>query len=220
MAGGGKLVVGARHRVEDRARRVAAEVDGAAGRGVDGGARRPGAATNWSRAAPLVAAMLADQGDRRLDFRHGAHVAQQLVGAAEVLPHGKEQRQPAPHVGVDVGLAMLDVVGVDQLAVDPVAADGLHVVRVGLDAQGGGGVAAALRRRGHLAGLDEPQPGQCRRSAGNSRRKHSPSRSLRRTISCCRLCHLFGADELVQARPALRPAGARRPGRRACASTR
>ena len=47
------------------------------------------------------------------------------------------------------------------------------------------------RRRGHLAGLDEPQPRRCRRGRRKSRRKHSPSRSLRRTISCCRLCHLF-----------------------------
>ena len=64
--------------------------------------------------------MLADQRDRRLNLGHGAHVAQQLFDPPQVLPHGEIQRQPALHVGVDVRLAMLDVGGVDRLAVDVV----------------------------------------------------------------------------------------------------
>ena len=113
------------------------------------------------------------------------------------LRTGKIERQPAPHVGVDVGLAMLDFGGVDQLAVDPVAADGLHVVGVGLDAQGGRGVAAPVRGRGHLAGLDEPQPG---RAVGGGKK---PQKALAVAVLAADdlllpLVPLVDADELVQ----------------------
>ncbi len=65
--------------------------------------------------------MTADQRDRRLDLGHDAHVPQQLFGAAEVLSHRVEERQPAADVGIDVGLAVLDLGGIDELAIDVVA---------------------------------------------------------------------------------------------------
>jgi hypothetical protein len=46
--------------------------------------------------------MFADNGDGRLDFGHHAHVAQQLLSAAEVFADRKEQGQPAIHVGVAI----------------------------------------------------------------------------------------------------------------------
>ena len=135
-------------------------------------------------------AVLADDGDGRLDFGNHAHVPQQLFRAVEVLAHRIEQRQAAFHVGIDVRLAVLDFGGVNEPAVDPVAQHRFHVERIGLDAERDGRIrrASAARqpgpaRRTALAG--------CHLSAGKNRKKHSPSRSLRRTISCCRACHLL-----------------------------
>ena len=76
------------------------------------------------------------------------------------LRTGIEQRQPAFHVGVDVGLAVLDLGGVDQPAVDVVAQHGLDVGRrrsgcrswrPGRPTRSGG-----VRDLGRL---DEPHPG-------------------------------------------------------------
>ncbi len=113
------------------------------------------AAANCSSAAARAVAMTPDERDRRLDLGHDAHVPQQLFGAAEVLSHRVEERQPAAHVGIDVGLAVLDVGGIDQLAVDVVAGDGLDVVAIGDDAEAVRRLGGARRGRGDLAGLDE-----------------------------------------------------------------
>ena len=158
MRRGGKLVVGARHRVQDRARGVAAEV-GSSGRCT--GLTAVTSAwfcTNWSKAAPLVAWCLRIKAMADWISATALMLRSSFSARRRFFRTGKIQRQPAPHVGVHVGLAMLDLGGVDQLAVDPVAADGFHVVRIGLDAQGRRRIAAALRGRGDLAGLDEPQP--------------------------------------------------------------
>ena len=155
--GGGKLVVGVAQHVEDGARPVAAEI-----------ARPARAGANILDVAAVVGelfqraagarGMFADDGDGRLDFGHHAHVAEQLLGAAEVLADREEQGQPALHVGVDVLLAVLDFVGSHQFAIDEIAAHGLHVGGVGEDAEAGGPVVRGLRRRGHLLGLDEADP--------------------------------------------------------------
>ena len=156
-AGGGELVIRAGHRVEDRARGVTLEVAGPS-RGRVGDAQVGLAGDELLQPGRRGRAVLADHGNRRLDLRHDAHVAQQLLRAAEILAHGEEQRQPALHVGVDVRLAVLDLGGIDQPAVDPVAQHGLHVVRIGLDAEAGRRVGQPVAGRGHLGRLDEPHP--------------------------------------------------------------
>ena len=157
MPGGGELVVGARHGVEDRAGGVAAEMARPA-RGRAGHAQVGLVGHELVQAGGRGGRVLADHGDGRLDFRHDAHVPQQLFRAAEILAHRIEKRQPALHVGVDVRLAVLDFGRVDQPAVDPIAQHGLHVVRIGLDAETGRRVLRPIAGRGHLGRLDEPHP--------------------------------------------------------------
>ena len=105
--------------------------------------------------ASTASMMLADQRDGRLNFRDDAHVPQQLFGAAQILAHREVQRQTTADVGVDVRFAMLDLVGVDRLAVDVIGQHGLDVARIGENAELGGGVGGLLGRRGNLARLYE-----------------------------------------------------------------
>ncbi len=109
-------------------------------------------------AAAADAPVLADQRDGRLDLGHDAHVAQQLLGPPQILPHRRVQRQPALDVDVDVRLAVLHVAGVDELAVDVIAQHGFHVVGLGLNAEAGRRVAGERGRRGDLVRLDEAHP--------------------------------------------------------------
>ena len=99
--------------------------------------------------------MAADEGNRGLDLGDDAHVAEQLFGAAEVFVNGIKQRQAAADVGIDVGFAMLDVGGIDELAVDEVPQHVFDIVAVGDDAEACGGIGGVLLRRGDLIGLDE-----------------------------------------------------------------
>jgi hypothetical protein len=90
--------------VEDRARPVAAEIAHPAA-----GAARATAHDGDVGVAlhelldrrPAAGRVLANQGNRRLDLGHHAHVPQQLVHAAEILADREEQRNPALHVGKD-----------------------------------------------------------------------------------------------------------------------
>ena len=175
-AGGGELVVGAGHRVEDRAGGVAAEMAGPAGGGA-GDAQVGPAGDEIGQAGGRGRLVLADDGDGRLDFGHDAHVPQQLFRAAEVLADREEERQAALHVGVDVRLAVLDFVGVDQPAADPIAQHGLHVVRVGLDAEAGRGVGRRDPAARPLRPARRTAPAWCRRrpeTAAESTRRRGP----------------------------------------------
>jgi len=84
---------------------------------------------------------------------------QQFFRPAEVLSHRIEQRQAASYVCINAQLAVLDLSGFDQSAVDVVTLDGLHVARVGDDTQAVVAQGSRLRRRGDLVGLDEPHAG-------------------------------------------------------------
>ena len=158
---GGEVVLQAGGRVEDRAGAVLRDSAAcgrstplvAAGIGVGG--------DELLDAAAARAAVLADQRDRRLDLGHDAHVAQQLLGPPQILSHRRVQRQAALHVEVDVRAAMLDVAGVDELAVDVVAEHGFHVVRHRSGCRSWPtGSAAQLGRRRDLVRLDEPHARQ------------------------------------------------------------
>ena len=94
------------------------------------------------------------------------------------LRTGIEQRQAAFHVRVDVRLAVLDLGGVDQPAVDPIAQHGLHVVRIGLNAEAGRRVGQPVGGRGHLGRLDESHP---RRAVGG---RKQAAKSIRRRGPC------------------------------------
>ncbi len=111
-ARGGKFVFRARQGVENRARGKSPEVAGPA-RGLAGHAQVGLIGHELLQPRVRRRRVLADDGDRRLNFRDHAHVAEQFFRPAKILPHRIEQRQAALHVGVDVRLAMLDLLGVD-----------------------------------------------------------------------------------------------------------
>ena len=107
------------------------------------------------------------------------------------LRTGIEQRQPAFHVGVDVRLAVLDFgrrrsAGrrSNSPARSPRRSDRFEC-RSWPPGRPAGRVGAATWAGSTNRTRVVPS------AAANSRRKHSPSRSLRRTISCCRWCQRF-----------------------------
>ncbi len=165
-AGGRKVVFDSAGRVQDGARPKTAKASRAAGGGLGQGDVGL-AGGELLHAAADSALVFADQGDGRLDFGHHAHVAEQLFGPAQILAHGKEQRQPAFDVFVDVGLAMLDLGGVDHLAVDTVAEHGFDIVVVGQNAKTGRWIAHTAARRDDLIGLDKAKNWSGRNRSGN-----------------------------------------------------
>lgn len=100
-------------------------------------------------------AVFADEGDGGLDFGDDAHVAEQLFGPAEIFSDWVEERNAATAVGIDPGFAMLNFGGIDEAAVDEVAASGFDVALIGEDAEARGRIAGSVGRRVDLVGLDE-----------------------------------------------------------------
>ena len=154
---GRKVVLHAGRRIENRARPVLRIVPRAASRAAR--SRCVGIVRHeLLDAAAARAAMLANQRDGRLDFGHDAHIAQQPLGPPQVLAHRRIQRQAPLHVEIDIRAAVLHVIRLDELAVDVVAEHVLHIVRIGLNAEAGRGIAGQPARRHHLVGLDEANP--------------------------------------------------------------